>query len=95
VLPYLGEVERDGLAGSCRKLWWCAGWCGLRHVPDGEGMGVVAWTVFGLGFLIMFVSGHIQLVLGYGVKWLGCISQVLACVIIEIERSSIVNAHSY
>ena len=28
---------RDGLEGSCRKLWNRNGLSGLRHVPDNEG----------------------------------------------------------
>jgi len=40
-LPFHSAVRRDGLEGSCRKLWWCVGLSGFQHVPYSEGMGAM------------------------------------------------------
>ena len=47
---------REGQEGSCRKLGWCAGLCGLRHVPYCEGKGALACYVLSYIFLIVPIS---------------------------------------
>ncbi len=44
----------DGQEGSCRKLWWCDGSCGLRHVPCCDGMGARACAE--LSFLLSNIA---------------------------------------
>ena len=52
-MPFMCASGLDGQEGSCRKLWWCVGLSGLRHVPYCRGMGALASSALFCIFLIM------------------------------------------